>query len=183
MALIDMLKSVERTFGKEGQKIMFECLHRTGYDIGRQITKDTDIPDGMEPTEWMSYYATIINRIAYASLESPNIVNEGEVNFHIDWCPHQDHYGSMDCRVQRYFVQGMIDAALDFVESKGHDRQAWDVAFKKTIPDGGPTCFFEIKKGKPEDQRRWTRYTEVLENKALRLSQKEKPMNPKADKE
>ncbi|MGK5094533.1 hypothetical protein WDW89_21290 [Deltaproteobacteria bacterium TL4] len=50
----------------------------------------------MSSTEWISFFATVINRIAYASLESPRIKNEGEVDFHIDWCPHQDHYTAMD---------------------------------------------------------------------------------------
>jgi hypothetical protein len=171
MALIEMLQAVEKKFGREGQTLMLESLHKVGYDIGRQITDGTEYPEGMPVTEWMSYYATIINRIAYASLESPNVVGRDEVNFHIDWCPHQDEYGSFDCRVQRYFVQGMIDAAMDYVREQGVEEDTqWDVAFKKTIPDGGHTCFFEIKKGNPEDRQRWTRYTEALEKKALRIA-------------
>ncbi len=34
---------------------------------------------------------TVINRIAYASLEEPTIDSEDQVGFDILWCPHQDH--------------------------------------------------------------------------------------------
>ncbi len=111
--------------------------------------------------------ATIINRIVYASLESPNIAGESSVNFHIDWCPHQDHYGAFDCRVQRYFVQGMIDAAMEFLLSQGRTGR-WDVMFKCTIPAGAETCYFEMHQGDSKAAERWRRYTEILENRALR---------------
>jgi len=95
-------------------KQFFECLRKIGYNIGEQITEGTSIPEDISIAEWLSFYATIINRIAYASLESPQIEDENKVIFHIDWCPHQDHYSAFDCRVQRYFVQGMIDACNGF---------------------------------------------------------------------
>jgi len=72
----------------------------------------------------------------------------------------------MDCRVQRYFVQGMIDAAVDFVKSQGRE-DVWDVAFKPTIPSVSETCFFEIQRGNPEEARKWSEYTRLLEEKAL----------------
>ena len=37
MALIEMLKENERTFGEEGQKAAYRALRRTGYDVGSQI--------------------------------------------------------------------------------------------------------------------------------------------------
>ena len=173
MALIDILKNAEKTFGSEGQKLVLDSLKRTGYDIGRQIVADTNIHDDIGDDEWISYYATIINRVAYASLETPEIKSKGEVVFDIDFCPHQDMYSAFDCRVQRYFVQGMLDAALEFCEEQGRDRTVWDVAFQKTIPAGAPTCYFRIREGDANSKRRWAKYTEVLEQKALRMIGKE----------
>jgi len=72
MALIEMLKENERTFGEEGQKAAYRALRRTGYDVGRQILEGTTIPEEMTDAEFTSFYATIINRIAYASLEDPS---------------------------------------------------------------------------------------------------------------
>jgi len=171
MAIIEILKSVEGKFGAEGQQIIFESLKQVGYDVGRQITEGTDIPDDMTNSEWISFFATVINRIAYASLESPELENESKVNFHIDWCPHQDHYKAFDCRVQRYFVQGMLDAASDFCKEQGRD-DIWDVAFKTTIPSGNETCFFEIQRGNPDEARKWSEYTRLIEQKALEIAAK-----------
>ncbi|MBU3917146.1 L-2-amino-thiazoline-4-carboxylic acid hydrolase, partial [bacterium] len=150
MALIEILKAVERDFGADGQKLIFESMRKVGYDMGRQMTEGTTIPEGMTKAEWTSYYCTIINRIAYASLETPEIESDDCVSFHIDWCPHQDHYAAMDCRVQRYFVQGMIEAAADFRKKNG-DNEDWDVAFETTIPAGAETCFFRLHGGNPDE--------------------------------
>lgn len=172
MALIEILKSMERTFGREGQQAIFESLRRVGYDIGKQITDDTDIPKDMSDAEWISFYATIINRIVYASLETPTIENDNKVSFHIDWCPHQDEYRPFDCRVQRYFVQGMLDAAMEFMRSQGRT-DVWDVVFRATIPAGSETCHFEIFRGNPEEARQWAEYTKLLEEKALKIAAKD----------
>jgi len=175
MALIGILKSAEKKFGSEGQKLVLDSLSDVGYDIGRQVVEGTEIPEDMPAHEWISFFATIINRIVYASLESPSINSENDVDFHIDWCPHQDHYTAMDCRVQRYFVQGMIDAALEFAKANGRD-DIWDVGFKSTIPNGAQTCYFQLEKAQSEaDTRRWARYTQVLEKKALKLARDSSP--------
>ncbi|HVN71689.1 MAG TPA: hypothetical protein VMU10_06690 [Desulfomonilia bacterium] len=166
LAVIEILKAIERAFGREGQQVVRESLFRVGYDIGRQITSGTSIPTEMSDAEWISFYATIVNRIVYASMESPEIIDDNKVVFHIDWCPHQDHYSAFDCRVQRYFVQGMIEAAGDFAREQGRVF-TWDVAFKTTIPSGGNTCFFEIFRGDPDASRAWAEYTRILEEKAL----------------
>lgn len=166
ISVIEILKNIERVFGREGQAVVQESLYKVGYSIGRQITDGTAIPEDMSDAEWMSYFATIINRIVYASLESPELVDDDKVVFHIDWCPHQDHYSAFDCRVQRYFVQGMIDAGTDFTREQGRDA-VWDVAFRSTIPAGSPTCFFEIFRGNPETSRAWAEYTRLIGDKAL----------------
>jgi hypothetical protein len=166
LAVIEILKAVEHSFGREGQQVVQKSLYRVGYDIGRQITDGTTIPSDMSDAEWISFYVSIINRIVYASLESPEIVDDNKVVFHIDWCPHQDHYSAFDCRVQRYFVQGMIDSASDYTREQGRDA-IWDVAFKTTIPSGSTTCLFEIFRGDPDASRAWVEYTRILEEKAL----------------
>ncbi|MBI9076435.1 MAG: hypothetical protein JEZ02_13600 [Desulfatibacillum sp.] len=173
MALIKVLKTVEEKFGAEGQKLVLDSLWQVGYDIGRQITENTLVPDDMSTGEWLSFYATVINRIAYASLETALIDSEEKASFHIDWCPHQDHYKPFDCRVQRYFVQGMIDASTDFMESQGREK-VWDVEFKSTIPSGAETCFFTMEKGGPDQKRKWGEFTRLIEEKALDLAAKRK---------
>jgi hypothetical protein len=168
MALIEILKENERTFGEEGQKAAYRALRRTGYDVGRQILEGTSIPEDMSDAEFTSFYATIINRIAYASLEDPKIDDEGQASFHILWCPHQDHYEAFDCRVQRYFVQGMIDAAQDYAERVG-----FQVRFDYTIPAGAETCHFTMWQATDEEREQWELLTEKLERKALRVVQEE----------
>ena len=129
MAVIEVLKTCERLFGQQGQQAVYEALHRVGLDIGRQILAGTHKPDDMSEAEFLSFYASVINRIAYASLEAPKIDGPDQVSFDILWCPHQDHYQAFDCRVQRYFVEGMIDAMREY--GREHD---FDVRFDSTIP-------------------------------------------------
>jgi len=166
MALIEMLKENERTFGEEGQKAAYRALRKTGYDVGRQILEGTTIPEDMTDAEFTSFFATVINRIAYASLEDPKIDGDGQASFHILWCPHQDHYEAFDCRVQRYFVQGMIDAAEDHAKRFG-----FQVRFDYTIPAGAETCHFTMWQASDEEREQWDRLTEKLERKALRVVQ------------
>ena len=168
MALIEMLKENERTFGEEGQKAAYRALRRTGYDVGRQIVEGTTIPEDMTDAEFTSFFATVINRIAYASLEDPKIDNDGQASYHILWCPHQDHYEAFDCRVQRYFVQGMIDAAQDHAERFG-----FQVRFDYTIPAGAETCHFTMWQASDEEREQWDLLTKNLERKALRVVQDE----------
>jgi hypothetical protein len=167
MALIEMLRELEAQFGEAGQKAAFKALHKTGLDVGRQILAGTTIPDGMTEPEFISFYATVINRIAYASLEDARIEKGGKATFDILWCPHQDHYKAFDCRVQRYFVQGMIDAAREFGERFG-----FDVRFDTTIPSGAKTCHFTMWKATEEEKAAWGQYTKKLEQKALEHAKK-----------
>ena len=162
MAIIEILKECEKTFGAEGQALVYRALQRIGRDIGRQILEGVTLPEGITESEFVSFYATVINRIAYASLETPRIDAEDKATFDIDWCPHQDHYGAFDCRVQRYLVQGMIDAAQEFT-----GRFGFEVRFDTTIPAGAPTCHFTMWKATDEERAEWSKYTGLLEAKAL----------------
>lgn len=167
MAVIEILKTCERTFGAAGQQVVYESLHRVGLDIGRQILAGTQKPETMSEAEFLSFYATVINRIAYASLEAPQIDGPNQVSFDILWCPHQDHYQAFDCRVQRYFVQGMIDAMREF-----GDQHGFDVRFDSTIPAGAPTCHFTMwKRDETEPQpSNWQDYTAQIDKKALEIA-------------
>lgn len=165
MAVIEILKACEREFGEEGQRVVKEALRRIGLDVGRQILEETEWPKDMSEAEFASFYATVINRIVYASLEEPSIDGEDRVSFHILWCPHQDHYEAFDCRVQRYLVQGMLEA----LQEKGW-LSDWQVRFTQTIPAGAETCHFELWRAPEEEAFLWQRYSEELEKKALEIA-------------
>jgi hypothetical protein len=162
MALIGVLEACEARFGEEGQKLVYDALRKVGYDVGRQILEGVEIPEGLTESEFVSFYATVVNRIAYASLEDPRIDADDKVTFDIQWCPHQDHYRAFDCRVQRYFVQGMIDAARDITGKMG-----FEVRFDSTIPAGATTCHFTLWRATDDEKAEWEGYTRLLEAKAL----------------
>ncbi|HEY1599797.1 MAG TPA: hypothetical protein VGG64_09360 [Pirellulales bacterium] len=168
MAVIEVLKACERLFGRQGQQAVYEALHRVGLDIGRQILAGTHKPDDMSEAEFLSFYASVINRIAYASLEAPKIDGPDQVSFNILWCPHQDHYQAFDCRVQRYFVEGMIDAMREY--GPEHD---FDVRFDSTIPAGAPTCHFTMwHTSNAESKSAWQQYTTAIDEKALEIAKR-----------
>ena len=172
MAVIQILKTCERRFGKDGQDAVYEALHEVGLDIGRQILAGTQKPDDMTEAEFLSFYATVINRIAYASLEDPKIDSDDQVSFDILWCPHQDHYQAFDCRVQRYFVQGMIEAMREFGSDRG-----FDVRFDSTIPAGAQTCHFSMWRTGTGENAAWQDYTVQLNTKALEIAKRPPPQN------
>lgn len=170
MALIEILKDCEAEFGDAGQKLVFRALEKVGKDVGRQILAGTTVPEGMSEAEFVSFYATVLNRIAYASLEAPRIDAQDKATFDIVWCPHQDHYGPYDCRVQRYFVQGMIDAGKEFAAWKG-----FEVRFDTTIPSGSSTCHFTMWKPTEAEKGAWMKKTRELEQSSLERAKKREP--------
>ena len=115
MALIEVLKTCERLFGERGPAGRLRVAARASASTSAGRSWRHPKPEGHEPRpSSLASTPRVINRIAYASLEAPHIDGADRVTFDIVWCPHQDHYGAFDCRVQRYFVQGMIDAAREF---------------------------------------------------------------------
>ena len=162
MALIEVLQACEAELGERGQELVYGALRRVGRDVGRQVLDGATWPEDLTPAEFSSFYATVINRVVYASLEAPRI-DGAAASFDILWCPHQDHYKAFDCRVQRYFVQGMIDAAREFAGAHGF----FDVRFDSTIPAGAPTCHFTMWKPTDEERTKWEEKTRLLELKAL----------------
>lgn len=162
MALVSVLEASERAFGEEGQRVVAGAIETVGLDVGRQILAGVTVPEGMTQEELVSFYATVINRIAYASLEAPKIDGDGKVSFDILWCPHQDHYGAFDCRIQRYFVRGMMAALAELA-----GRQGWQVKFDSTIPAGASTCHFTLWRADEAESAAWDAHTRTLEAKAL----------------
>jgi hypothetical protein len=168
MAVIQILKDCEREMGREGQRVVTGALRKVGLDVGRQVLQGIEKPSGVSEAEIVSFFASVINRIAYASLEAPSIDSEDQVSFDIIWCPHQDCYSAFDCRVQRSFVQGMLDAA----EERGW-LSDWQVRFTQTIPAGSKTCRFVIWRAGDQEKSEWRKYSEQLDARALELSQRE----------
>ncbi|MFX0187262.1 MAG: L-2-amino-thiazoline-4-carboxylic acid hydrolase [Candidatus Hodarchaeota archaeon] len=170
-AVINILKEAEAEFGVEGQKMVNNALIKTGYDMGKQILKDIEIPPEISDIELISFLATIINTQAWTSIEDPRIDNDEQCSFDIIWCPLQDVYSAFDCRVQRYLVQGIIDA---FRDSNILDSE-FQIEFKKTIPAGANTCLFVLNKKKLGEPDKWEAYSRLLEKKALnRMKERKK---------
>jgi hypothetical protein len=168
MAVIEILKDCEKEFGRRGQEVVGEAIRKVGLDVGRQVFAGASWPEDLTEAEFASFFATVVNRIAYASLEDPRIDSPGEVSFDILWCPHQEYYGAFDCRVQRYFVQGMLDAAKE-TGLMGD----WQVRFTRTIPAGAETCRFVLWKATAQEKSEWEKYSDALSRKALEMAGKE----------
>lgn len=163
MAVINILKESEKKLGKEGQKVVIDALIKTGYNMGNQILENIQLPTEISDIELMSFLATIINTQAWTSIEDPRIDKEDQCSFDIIWCPLQDVYKAFDCRVQRYLVQGIMNAFRD----SGILKSDYQIEFKSTIPAGANTCHFVITKKKPNEQDKWESYSKDLEKKAL----------------
>ena len=163
MAVINILKESEKKLGKEGQKVVVDALIKTGYNMGNQILENIQLPTEISDIELMSFLATIINTQSWTSIEDPRIDKEDQCSFDIIWCPLQDVYKAFDCRVQRYLVQGIMNAFRD----SGILKSDYQIEFKSTIPAGANTCHFVIVKKKPNEQDKWESYSKDLEKKAL----------------
>lgn len=163
-AVINILLENESRFGVKGQQAVNDALIKTGYDIGKQIMDGVEIPSDVSPIELISYFATIVNTQIWASIEEPTIDNEEKCSFNILLCPLQDVYKAFDCRVQRYLVQGCINAFRDLNPIK-IDHQ---VEFTQTIPSGADFCRFIIGCKNPGDNDKWEIYSRILEEEALK---------------
>ena len=162
VGLIEMLSALESSFGAAGHDVARAALRRVGHRIVSEMIEGVSLPPDLSPAEAASLFASWINEVVYASIEDPHVDGDA-ADFDIHYCPHEDVYGAFDCRVQRYLVEGMIDAGREFFGSG-----AMDVAFATTIPSGASTCHFDIRPRGGDLPEAWTEYSDRLRDRALR---------------
>jgi hypothetical protein len=162
MSVLRMLEAAEAAFGEAGQKAMIEALVTVGREVGRQMLEGVEVPSGVAPIEFVSAFASWINREIYASPEEPRIEDDDHCSFDILWCPHQDSYKAFDCRVQRYLVQGMVEACRE-----KFPQMDFQIKVVQTIPAGAQVCTFELWRKKPGEKDAWSAYSDSLARKAL----------------
>lgn len=162
VSVLGLMKEVEQVFGQEGQELCIKALKDVGRKIGEESFKGIDIPSHLSFAQQASLFATWVNEVLYASIETPEVENEEKASFHIVWCPHQDVYNAFDCRVQRYLVEGMLEAAANHLELKD-----LNVRFDCTIPAGAETCHFTLWQKQVGEEDAWKKYSSNLSEKAL----------------
>jgi hypothetical protein len=168
VSLLEMLEAVEAKFGREGQKVCTEALVRVGHRLAEEGMEGAERPQGLSDIEAFSLFATWINEQLYASIEKPSIDGPDSASFDILWCPHQDVYDPLDCRVQRYLVEGMMRAAQErMVAAEAGGFGGFNVTCDSTIPAGAPTCHFRIWRAKEGEENAWTAHSRELEERAL----------------
>jgi hypothetical protein len=162
VGLIEALKAVEERFGAEGHDVVRSALKRVGDRILSEMTDGVEPPEDATPAEMASLVASWINEVCYASIEAPR-VDDDTADFDIHYCPHEDVYGAFDCRVQRYYVEGMIDAA------KRRFGSMFDVRFTSTIPAGSHVCHFDMFPSSGDAADEWNEYSDTLRGRALKI--------------
>jgi hypothetical protein len=161
VGLIEALKAVEERFGGDGHDVMRAALARVGDRILDEMIADAELPSDATPAEITSLIASWINEVCYASIEKPRVAGD-RADFDIHYCPHEDVYGAFDCRVQRYYVEGMIAAAR-----RRFGSSMFDVRFTSTIPSGSHVCHFDMFPKDAADE--WNDYSERLRGRALNI--------------
>lgn len=168
-AVLNILKDAEEAFGRAGQELVRRAVNRAGYEAMAGLLANTSFPDGLDEMTLSSFVVTAINVILYASLERPLIVSPDRCEFDILWCPHQDRYTAFDCRVQRYFVEGMIQA----VDDRGLPRLTARV--ETLIPHGAECCRFVVeRRADPASRNAWHAYSDELGRRALEKLEEER---------
>lgn len=163
-AVLNILKAAEETFGPEGQEMVRRAVNQAGYEAMDGMLRDSNFPDEAEETELISYIVTGLNTVLYASLEDPRITSEDSCEFDILWCPHQDRYTAFDCRVQRYFVEGMFKAMND------HGYGGYTAEVTQLIPRGADRCHFVVDRiNEADDKHPWFSYSEEIGRKAFKM--------------
>ncbi|MBU0515023.1 MAG: hypothetical protein KJ621_09645 [Proteobacteria bacterium] len=160
-AVLNLLQAAEEEFGPAGQQMARQAIQRAGYEAAIGLWENSTFPEDLSEIEMVSFVVTGINTVLYASLERPWITDEKRCEFDILWCPHQDIYSAFDCRVQRYFVEGMIQA----MEDKG--LQNVTPLVDKVMPHGDPHCHFFVDRRAEGGPNPWHLYSDDLARRAL----------------
>lgn len=161
LAVVRMMEAAERSFGAQGQEVLCQALVELGKEIGKEVLSEFSLAPGTSQIQAVSAFVTYVNEEIWASPEIPKVVDEDTCMCDVLWCPHQDHYKPFDCRVQRYLVQGLLEA---FEEKTGI---SLDARFIQIIPKGAETCRFEIRRISAGQGRHWNSYSQELAQKAL----------------
>jgi len=169
LGVLRMLEAVEERFGAEGQDVCRSAINELAKEIFLEMASGVEIPAHLSDIEVASLMTSWINEVLYASIEEAFIKNEDKAGFHICYCPHQDVYRPFDCRVQRYFVEGTMQAARELWGDRGN----FDAFFRYSIPQGRDTCLFEMKRREGEADR-WRQYSEELQHRALERVKRKK---------
>lgn len=167
LGVLRLLEAVEERFGADGQKICRDAINQVGKDAFLEMASGVEIPADVSRIEMASLIGSWINEVLYASIEEPFVNSEDEAGFHILYCPHQDIYRPFDCRVQRYFVEGVMEAARELWGDRGN----FDAFFRYSIPQGHDTCLFEMKSREGQADP-WRQYSEELQRRALERIQR-----------
>jgi len=162
-AVLNILKAAEEALGEAGQELVRKAINAAGYEAMKGFLQNSSFPQDLPDIELASYVVTGINTVLYGSLERPWIESENRCAFDILWCPHQDRYTAFDCRVQRFFVEGMFQA----LDDTGMGRiTAW---VEKLIPRGAECCHFVVERtGGRDGKNPWHSYSEELMRRAIR---------------
>lgn len=168
IALLEVLKAAERRFGDEGQQVCIDAIVGVGRKVGRDIAEavKANMPQGLSDVERAAFFTSYINRNVYASPEVVTILSDDEYYFDILWCPHQDIYSARDCRLQRYFVQGIMEGAASVLGDIGG---RFRIEIPKIIPRGDDVCRFHLHRLKEGEQAEsWDEYSRKLAERELR---------------
>jgi hypothetical protein len=172
MALLELIKTIESRYGAEGQGIIRETINRVGKETFLEMAKGIEAPSDINDAELYSLILSWMNEVLYASIEDYFVNSPEDGGCQILYCPHQDTYKPFDCRIQRYFAEGIGQAAMEIWP----DRKRFDSYFRQSIPQGCETCLFEFHVSKDKDDA-WKKYTDELQDKALERLNKSKTGN------
>lgn len=173
-AVIEMLKAVEKAYGEEGHQVVAEAMRKVAREATEQALDGVEIPQDLTEIELRSIWGTFVNEVLWASVEEQRIVSEDETINDILWCPIGDIYSAMDCRVQRYFVEGMNQAAGAEKFRKGNWRTTFP--FDGLITQGYSSCHSRSRRIRPGEEGKtweedWKEYTKVINARGLNKSQ------------
>lgn len=162
LGVLRMLEAVEKRFGAEGQQVCRGAINEVAKEIFMEMALGVEVPEDLSNIEVASLITSWLNEVLAASIEEAFVKSEDEAGCHISYCPFQDVYRPFDCRVQRYFVEGVIQAARELWGDRGN----FDAFFRYSIPQGHETCLFELKTREGEADS-WRQYSEELQRRAL----------------
>jgi hypothetical protein len=171
LAVIEMLKAIEQRYGAEGQQVCIDAIHEVGRRIGQAAEEDIkrEMPEGLSDREKLMFRLSYWNRNIYANPDVWTFISDDEFYFDVLWCPHQDIYSARDCRVQRYFVEGLVLGALQVSGLEGTRVAQFEVTIPKIIPHGDEVCRFHFRRAKKGEQvETWDQYSRRLAERELR---------------